>query len=415
MPAVDLHPSRQELEEFALGRLDDDAHAAVEEHVDSCSACQLIVDQVPGDSLVTLLRSTASVSDTIKALDGSETLSDQPAAAAPVAGSRTGAWEPTEGGPADVPAVLAAHPRYEPTRLLGSGGMGTVWLAQHRVMGRQVAVKVIRPEFVAKPGAAERFHREAQAAARLHHPNIVAAFDAEQAGGIHLLAMEYVDGVNLADLLRERGPLPVAEASDAVRQAALGLQHAFECGLIHRDLKPHNLMRTADGRVKILDFGLAVLADANRGEGGLTAENVVLGTPDYIAPEQAEDSRAADIRSDIYSLGCTLYHLLTGRVPFPGDSVLKKLDGHRTLQPESIRNIRPEVPAELAEVVMRMMAKQPADRFQTPAAVAAALAPFAAGTIPVAVPPRKKRPRRQRWYDVVLPVLGGLLMVAFVI
>src|SRR5260370_13193896 len=142
--------------------------------------------------------------------------------------------------------------------------MGTVWLAQHRVVGRSVAGKVIRPEFVAKPGAAERFHREAQAAARLHHPNIVAAFDAEQAGGIHLLAMEYVDGVNLADLLRERGPLPVAEASDAVRQAALRLQHAFESGLIHRDLKHHNLMRTADGTVKILDFGFARLADAHR-------------------------------------------------------------------------------------------------------------------------------------------------------
>jgi serine/threonine protein kinase len=154
-------------------------------------------------------------------------------------------------------------------------------------------------------------------------------------------------------------------------------------GLIHRDLKPHNLMRTSDGTVKILDFGLAVLVDANRGEHGLTAENAVLGTPDYIAPEQAEDSRHADVRSDIYSLGCTLYQLLTGRVPFPGDSVLRKLDAHRTQKPDSIRKIRPEVHPALAEVVAKMMAKKPADRFQTPSEVAAAVAPFATGAVPV--------------------------------
>ena len=205
MPAVELHPSRQELESFGLGRLADDSHAAVERHLDACSACQRVVDSVPGDALVSLLRSTASVSDTIKALEGSETMSDPPAALAPAAGSRTGAWEAgeTNAGP---PAVLVGHSKYEPTRRLGSGGMGTVWLARHRVMGRQVAVKVIRPEFVAKPGAAERFHREAQAAARLSHPNIVAAFDAEPAGDTHLLAMEYVDGINLADLVKDAAP-----------------------------------------------------------------------------------------------------------------------------------------------------------------------------------------------------------------
>ena len=186
------------------------------------------------------------------------------------------------------------------------------------------------------------------------------------------------------------------------------MQHAFDCGLIHRDLKPHNLMRTADGTVKVLDFGLAVLADANRSEGGLTAENVVLGTPDYIAPEQAEDSRAADVRSDIYSLGCTLYHLLTGRVPFPGESVLRKLDGHRKHEPEPVRTIRPEVPAELAVVVARMMAKKPADRIQTPAEVAAVLAPFAAGTMPI-------RKRRRPWVAVAAALLVAIGLAAGVV
>jgi WD40 repeat protein len=405
MQAVDYHPSRESLEAFTLGRLDVDRHAAVEEHVNGCSACQRTIDGVPDDALVALLRSAVSFSDTPMDVDKANTISDTPA----VDGSGNSGFTAVEcSDPADLPPALVGHPRYQPTRQLGSGGMGTVWLAQHRLMGRPVAVKVIRPEFVAKPGAAERFHREAQAAARLHHANIVTAFDAENAGGSHLLAMEFVEGVTLADLVRERGPMAVAEACDAIRQAALGLQHAVDCGLIHRDLKPHNLMRTADGTVKILDFGLAVLADANRGPGGLTAENVVLGTPDYIAPEQAEDSRAADVRSDIYSLGCTLYHLLTGRVPFPGDSVLRKLDGHRRSEPEALRKLRPEVPAELAAVVAKMMAKKPANRFRTPAEVAAALAPFAAGRIPA-------RHGRRLWAAGAAVLLAGIVTAAGVV
>jgi WD40 repeat protein/tRNA A-37 threonylcarbamoyl transferase component Bud32 len=403
MPAVDFHPSHEELEAFALGQLPDDAHTAVEEHVNSCSECRVVIDRTPGDRLVTLLRSAASVSETVKAIDKGATLTstaDTPSAATSV----TCAFPLAEAtNPSELPPALTGHPRYEPTRLLGSGGMGTVWLAQHCVMGRQVAVKVIRPEFVAKPGAAERFRRETQAAARLQHPNIVTAFDAEQAGDTHLLAMEYVEGVTLSDIVRQRGPLPVTEACDAIRQAALGLQHAFDRGLIHRDLKPHNLMRTADGTVKILDFGLAVLADAARGADGLTAANIVLGTPDYIAPEQAEDSHAADVRSDIYSLGCSLYHLLTGRVPFPGDSVLRKLDSHRMLQPEPIQSIRPEVPAALAAIVAKMMAKKPGDRFQTPDEVAAALTPFVAGSVPI----------RKRW-GPWLAVAAALLFTGMI-
>jgi len=401
MALIDQHPPCEELEAFALGRLDNTNYDAVEEHVAACLSCEKVVSQISGDTFTALLRSAQSLSDTPKP--------DVTEIAAGALSSRTGLWNVPDGaGTGDLPAVLANHPRYRPVRQLGSGGMGAVWLAEHRVMGRQVAVKVIRPELFAKGGAAERFQRETQAAARLHHPNIVTAFDAEQAGATPLLAMEYIDGVSLADELRRRGPLPIAEACDVVRQAAIGLQHAFECGLIHRDLKPHNLMRTADGTVKILDFGLAVLADAGERQGELTGQNVVLGTPDYIAPEQAEDSHAADIRSDIYALGCTLYHLLTGRVPFPGDSVLRKLDAHRKQEPEPMRTIRPEIPAELAAVVARLMAKSPADRYQTPAEVAAALAPFAAGTTPV-------RKRRQTWVAVAAALVAGILVAAGVV
>src|SRR6185503_5845854 len=170
-----------------------------------------------------------------------------------------------------------------------------------------------------------------------------------------LLAMEFVEGMSLADEIRTRGPLPVTEACEYVRQAALGLQHAHEKGLVHRDLKPQNLMRTPDGAIKILDFGLAVLFDAGTGQGGLTGVNMVVGTPDYIAPEQAEDSHLADFKSDVYALGCTLYHLLTGRVPFPEESILRKLDSHQTQEPKPIRALRHELPEGLAAVVAKMM------------------------------------------------------------
>jgi serine/threonine protein kinase len=227
------------------------------------------------------------------------------------------------GSPADgVPPELARHPRYRAIRLLGEGGMGAVYLAEHRRMKRVVALKVINPKFLSHPGALARFQQEVRAAAQLDHPNIVAAHDADQADGLHFLVMEYVEGQNLADYLAEKGPLPVAEACDAARQAALGLQHAHERGTVHRDVKPHNLMRAPSGRVKVLDFGLARLA-AGPGDAAeddeaptaphLTGAGAVVGTADYIAPEQARDAHGADGRADVYGLGCTLYHLLAGR------------------------------------------------------------------------------------------------------
>jgi regulation of enolase protein 1 (concanavalin A-like superfamily) len=268
--------------------------------------------------------------------------------------------------------------------------MGTVWQAQHLLMERLVALKVIHPQFTTDPVTVERFRRELKAAARLHHPHVVAAYDAEQAGPTHFLVMEYVEGQNLAAYLKARGPLPVPEACRYARQAALGLQYAHERGMVHRDIKPHNLMRTPDGQIKILDFGLARLGSTIPTEtalipteagspsaGLLTAAGGVMGTPDYLAPEQAANPGAADIRADIYSLGCSLYQLLTGQVPFPGDDPREKIARHSSSVPPPLTALRPEVPPALAGVVARMMAKDPANRPQTPAEVAEALRPFA--------------------------------------
>ena len=164
--------------------------------------------------------------------------------------------------PAPLPPELVDHPRYRVVALIGAGGMGAVYKAEHRLMERTVALKVVNPAFIDNPAAVRRFQQEVKAAARLHHPNIVASHDADQAGSLHFLVMEYVEGRSLADYAQEKGPLPIPEACEYARQAALGLQHAHEHGLVHRDVKPHNLMRTPDGRIKILDFGLARLGQA---------------------------------------------------------------------------------------------------------------------------------------------------------
>jgi serine/threonine protein kinase len=183
-------------------------------------------------------------------------------------------------------------------------------------MERPVAIKVISKSVLDHPEALARFQGEVKAAARLQHPNTVAAYDTEQVGDLHMLVMEYVEGIDLAKVLEKKGPLPVAHACHYIRQAALGLQHAFEQGMVHRDIKPQNLMRTPRGQVKILDFGLARMARERKCGRGLTQVGAFMGTPEFVAPEQANDAHTADTRADIYSLGCTLYCLLAGRPPF---------------------------------------------------------------------------------------------------
>lgn len=324
-----------------------------------------------------------------------------PAAAAPAQPTRA-----ESGNRHPVPPELIDHPRYRVLQLLGSGGMGTVYQAQHRLMERLVALKVINRSLVEKPAALERFCREVKAAARLSHPNIVAAYDAEQAGTVHFLVMEFVEGTTLDRLVVRQGWLPIAQACDYTRQAALGLQHAFERGMVHRDIKPQNLILTRDGHVKILDFGLANFVIESGRAGPITEFGSLLGTVDYIAPEQAYDAHSADIRADIYSLGYTLYHLLAGHPPFPSGDLVQKLVGHLQRTPRRLSELRSDVPSELLEVIDRMTAKEPSRRFQTPAEVAQALAPLA-GVASVA---EVKLASPQRGADLGVPVRAATVL-----
>ncbi len=279
-----------------------------------------------------------------------------------------------------LPAELLQSGEYEDVVELGRGGMGVVYRARNTLMGRVEVLKVMGREVMSRPGAADRFRQEIQAAARLNHPNVVGAYSARMIGGLLVFNMEYVAGTDFDRLVRDRGALPVAHAAHYARQVAAGLQHAHEQGMVHRDIKPANLILARDGKrsvVKILDFGLARVTSEDGGEHRLTAAGKMLGTPAYMSPEQAFDAQSADTRSDIYSLGCTLYFFLTGRPPFRADTVVGVLIQHRSATAAYLHTVRPDVPVGLAAVVAQMMEKEPARRYQTPAAVAAALAPFA--------------------------------------
>ena len=264
--------------------------------------------------------------------------------------------------------------------LLGEGGMGRVFKARHLRLGREVALKIIRKEKLSNPVAVSRFLQEIHAAGQLAHPNVVLAFDSEKTDAGLFLSMEYVEGVDLTKYIRAHGPMAVPQACDAIRQAALGLQHAFERGMVHRDIKPSNLLYTPRGQVKVLDLGLAMLQagavpggdDAHR----VTQEGFVLGTPDFLAPEQAQNPMGVDIRADIYALGGTLYFLLTGRPPFDGANPTEKLLKHVTAPAPSAMALRPDVPPQLDGIIRWLMAKQPHERPQTPAQVAMTLLPF---------------------------------------
>jgi len=264
--------------------------------------------------------------------------------------------------------------KYKVLERLGAGGMGQVFLCEHKYMRRRVAVKVLPTAKAEDPASLERFYREARAVAAVDHPNLVRAYDIDQDDNLHFLVMEYVDGTNLQDLVKKAGPLDITRACHYIYGSAIGLQHAHEVGLVHRDIKPGNILVDRSGVVKILDMGLARFFHDEDDALTKKYDENVLGTADYLAPEQALESHSVDIRADIYSLGATFYFLLTGSAPFPEGSVAQKLIWHQTRTPKPVREMRPEVPEDVVAVVERMMAKDMTQRYQLPTDVMSALA-----------------------------------------
>lgn len=415
-------PRREDLSAFTLGILDELGAHQISSHLEQgcphCTSALLSIDET-GDSLVSGLRDSGTPAPFIDESACQEVLQrlrDQPLELVPGAASDNQA-APSQIGP------------YQILEQLGRGAMGTVYKAFHSHLKRVVALKVLPVERMRDAAAVSRFQREMAAVGRLSHPHIVRATDAGQADGIHFLAMDFVAGTDLAQLVRQRGPLPVADVCELIRQAALGLQHAHENGLVHRDVKPSNLMLTPSGQVQVLDLGLAALRSGPQAEGELTEDGQVVGTFDYMAPEQGLDPRQVDARADIYGLGCTMQHLLTGRPPF-GDAehktYLRKMMAHSQTPAPSVRERRQDVPEAVAAIVTRCLAKSPADRYPSAAELAEAVKLFTHGCeLPrllgsaaarpvraVAWPSSHKRGRFVALAAMLLVLLGGGLVIA---
>jgi len=415
-------PTVEELLELLDGRVAYDRYEAMLYHVDACAGCQRQIEQVAVhdesglgalyDGLPrpssdgfshyrTALESHPTGSkkepNTFSAGRDADTegdFSSEPECQALIARLKDVAF-PSSQPRADTSAKTLSD-RLGPYLLvdkIGEGGMGTVYKAIHTKLKRPVAIKVLGRGWLSSDRAVARFEREMEAIGRLDHPNIVRASDAGEFDGVHFLAMEYVEGPTLAQLVAQLGPLPPADACEIVRQAAEGLQYAHQQKLVHRDIKPSNLMLAVSGQrsavskeqsssqsaiLKVLDLGLALLR-AECGDPQLTPSGLVMGTPDYSAPEQWEQSRRVDIRADIYSLGCTLFYLLAGRAPFDDgehDSLSRKMRAHLEEPRPDILRFRQDVPPELASVVQKCLARTPDERFTTPSELAEALAPF---------------------------------------
>jgi formylglycine-generating enzyme required for sulfatase activity len=397
-------PDRERLCLYVRGCLDSTVHDAVERHLDECPACWREVETLDGLTPTPIPHSRLPVTEgpptdeplrqliaSVKAMGG--------------LGSTAQLWvePPAEEFPRGT--VLGNYELLEP---LGAGGMGRVFKAWHRRLKREVALKVLAPELLRSEAARVRFRREMEAAARVASPHVVAVHDAGEEAGRDFLVMEFVEGHTLADLVKDRGPLPVGEAVRAALQAARGLAHAHAAGLIHRDVKPANLLLDRAGQVKVSDLGLARGVDA-AGDGNVTASGVVVGTASCMAPEQAFDSRRVDHRADVYGLGCTLYFLLTGKPPYVEPTALETLLAHRERPIPSVRDGRPDCPPALDALLRAMLAKRPEDR---PADMNAVITGLEATAAEVA-PADPTRPRwRKRRFLAAAAVLAAAVLAA---
>ena len=358
--------------------------------------------------------------------DVSRTSLDPPSTAADPAADATVISAGSPVAPADAVSTTAIGGALQGTMLgpyrleqfVGGGGMGAVFRAHDTTLDRIVAVKVLSRAQSADEEMLRRFRNEAQSAARLDHENIGRVHAVGSDRGWHYIVFEYIEGRNLRDLVRDTGPFAVGRAIDVVTQIADALEHASERDVVHRDIKPSNIVITPAGRARLVDMGLARLAPA-AGNADLTVSGMTLGTFDYISPEQARDARAADVRSDLYSLGCTLFFMLAGRPPFAEGTMVQKLLQHQQDPPPSITAVRPDVPERLATILARLMEKDPLDRYQRPAVLVADLVACAeengielaspARAMPAVAADRHSKKRSLPW---LVPVLGLLLIVA---
>ncbi len=379
------------------GSLPDDEQAALNGHLETCPLCQRTLERLAADSAVWSGAARhlgedrgdeAALRRVLADLEGPPAL---PSTVSGTPDSEDVSLAFLE--PPSAPGQLGRLGRFEVLEVIGRGGMGVVLKAWNPRLKCDAAIKVLAPRLAAGDAARRRMLREAQAAAAVVHENVVRVYDVEEANGQPCLVMEYIPGTSLQERLNRGGPVGLEEALRIGLETAAGLAAAHARGVVHRDIKPANILLEADGgRVKITDFGLAgfagrlplpeATAEGTAREPGpevLTRAGTVMGTPDYIAPEQAEDAHAADVRSDIYSLGCVLYRLLAGQVLFPEAGTRAKLTAHRETPPRPLTDFRRDLPAGLVRVVERMTAKDPAERFQSPAEVVAALAPFSGG------------------------------------
>jgi eukaryotic-like serine/threonine-protein kinase len=370
-------PRYEDLVAFNSGSLAAEALESVGEHLSHCSTCLSVLETVAGDEAKEIRAFRLALKETTPhpfATDPEylrmEERAHQLLTKYPL---------PAHAGTAPPPTILG---QYQLLEKIGEGGMGTVYRALHTRLKKLVAIKLLAAERTLDYRSVARFNREMEAVGRLDHNHIIRATDAGEADGMHYLVMDLIDGLDLARLVRRHGPLGIADACEAVRQAACGLQCAHDNELVHRDVKPSNLLVSVRGEVKVLDLGLALLSHQGAGSRELTVTGQIMGTGDYMAPEQWEASHAVDIRADIYSLGCTLYTLLVGRPPFAGAkyaSAPRKMSAHLHDVVPAVTAGGAEVPAPLQELLLRMLAKDPAHRPTTPAEVAEALQPFCRG------------------------------------
>ena len=355
-------PPRNRLKAYLAGRLDEQDSDVLERHLLECIECEQAasaLDHDP-DTLVELLQLGPTPSAKPNSLELPARVES----------------------PLMLPAIPSVIASYELLKQLGNGGMGAVYLARHKKLDKQVAIKLLpalpakMPEFVA------RFQREMRAAGQLDHPAIVRSTDAGEENGVHFLVMDAIDGLDLSRIARAQGPLSIADACEVARQAALGLSHAHEKGIVHRDIKPSNLMLDIDGQVKILDFGLAQVGLWDSGSAEITTVGQLMGTLEYMAPEQAERAGAVDYRADLYSLGATLFRLLTGRAPLaaaPDLTPLEKLRLLSTHKPPKLATLRNDVPAELSQLLDSFLSREPSSRPASAAHAAELLEPFCPG------------------------------------